>query len=164
MGTRVDFYVGRGETAEWLGSYPWDGYPDGVFGEVGVRARLFAEPPPTEEEYRHWVTDFLTSSENAGRSTLPEHGWPWPWDDSRTTDYAYAWEAGVIYGSCFGHSWFRVDPTAPRWGEQSREDEDGNYVAVPKDAVFPDMTSRRAVTFGPRSGLIVIGLPASEES
>jgi len=29
MGTRADFYVGRGEQAEWLGSIAWDGYPSG---------------------------------------------------------------------------------------------------------------------------------------
>lgn len=25
MGTRADFYSGRGKTAEWLGSIAWDG-------------------------------------------------------------------------------------------------------------------------------------------
>jgi hypothetical protein len=30
MGTRADFYVGRGETAEWLGSIAWDGNPGGA--------------------------------------------------------------------------------------------------------------------------------------
>lgn len=30
MGTRADFYVGRGESAEWLGSIAWDGYPSGI--------------------------------------------------------------------------------------------------------------------------------------
>jgi hypothetical protein len=32
MGTRADFYVGRGPDAEWLGSVAMDGYPSGVFG------------------------------------------------------------------------------------------------------------------------------------
>ena len=26
MGTRADFYIGRGQDAEWLGSVAWDGY------------------------------------------------------------------------------------------------------------------------------------------
>lgn len=26
MGTRADFYIGRGPDAEWLGSVAWDGY------------------------------------------------------------------------------------------------------------------------------------------
>jgi hypothetical protein len=30
MGTRADFYVGRGGQAEWLGSIAWDGYPSGI--------------------------------------------------------------------------------------------------------------------------------------
>ena len=27
MDERADFYVGRGEDAEWLGSITWNGYP-----------------------------------------------------------------------------------------------------------------------------------------
>jgi hypothetical protein len=30
MGTRADFYVGRGKDAEWLGSVAFDGYPSGT--------------------------------------------------------------------------------------------------------------------------------------
>lgn len=151
MGTRADFYVGRGESAEWLGSYPFDGYPDGVFDDA---AEMFAEPPATEQEWRDWVLRWLTSPEHAQRSTLPEHGWPWPWENSRTTDYAYAWEDGVIYGSNFGYGWWRVDPQAEGFG----------YVeSDKKTALFPDMSERKAVTLGPRSGVIVIGIPRGGE-
>lgn len=144
MGTRVDFYVGRGEGAEWLGSYPFDGYPSGVFDEA---PELFVEPLPTEAEWRAWVAEWLAS--NADRATLPDMGWPWPWNDSRTTDYAYAWDEGVVYGSSFGHEWFEVNPDAENWGEPEESE---------KTAVFPDMSARKAVTYGNRSGLIVIGL------
>jgi hypothetical protein len=133
MGTRVDFYVGRGESAEWLGSYPFDGYPHGVFSPG-----MFADPM-TEQAWRIWVAEWLDD---------PEQGWPWPWETSATTDYAYAWDDGVIYGSSFGSPWFRVDPNAEDWGEP--EEADGER------AVFPDMSSHKAVTYGPRSGLIVI--------
>lgn len=34
MGTRADFYVGRGEQAQWLGSIGWNGYPEGINKEV----------------------------------------------------------------------------------------------------------------------------------
>jgi|SRR6185436_803532 len=156
MGTRVDFYVGRGETAEWLGSYPFDGYPDGVFGDVRDNQEVFGPiergEPVAEGAWRSLVAGFLT--ENADRATLPEQGWPWPWETSATTDYAYAWDDGVIYGSCFGHRWFTVNPDAKNWGEDDDERSD-------KSAVFPDMTARKAVTYGPRSGLIVFGLPSS---
>ncbi len=30
MGTRADFYTGRGQTAQWLGSIAWGGYPVGT--------------------------------------------------------------------------------------------------------------------------------------
>lgn len=146
MGTRVDFYVGRGEQAEWLGSYPFDGNPEGVFGD---NPDVLGTPPATEQQWREWVTEFL-GGDNADIATLPEDGWPWPWANSQSTDYAYAWDAGTIYGSSFGHRWFAVDLTAENYGE----DEDR---ASDKSAIFPDMTGRQAVTFGPRSGLIVFG-------
>lgn len=150
MGTRVDFYVGRGEQAEWLGSYPFDGYPEGVFGDHADMS-LFREPGPTEAEWRHWVASFLANGE--AKSTTPDMGWPWPWETSATTDYAYAWDDAAIYGSCFGHKWFKVDPTADGFGQ---EDDDSGV----KSAVFPDMTARKATTLGPRSGLIVFELPS----
>lgn len=139
MGTRADFYVGRGENAEWLGSVGWDGYPSGVFTRDQPVEIL-------EDSWREWVADFLAREDG----TKPEDGWPWPWEDSRTTDYAYAWDDGLLYASSFGTEWFVVDATADEWGE-SVDEGDGETVAV-----FPDMTARKAVTYGPRSGLIVI--------
>lgn len=144
MGTRVDFYSGRGEEAEWLGSYPFDGFPGSVFDVENTFAA-----PTTDEQWRAWVTNWLTDSEHGDRSTLPEMGWPWPWETSATTDYAYAWDEGVVYGSSFGHEWFRVDPAAENFGEPEEDDGD-------KSAVFPNMAHRRDVTYGPRSGLIII--------
>jgi hypothetical protein len=145
MGTRVDFYVGRGENAEWLGSYPFDGYPSGVFD-----AELFTTSGPIgEQAWRGFVAEFL-SGDNADIATTPEMGWPWPWRTSATTDYAHAWDDGAIYGSNFGRRWFEVDPDAVDWGQSDDADDDE------KSAVFPDMTSRKAVIIGPRSGLIVI--------
>lgn len=39
MGTRADFYVGRGTEAEWIGSIALDGYPDGI-PDDGLVVRL----------------------------------------------------------------------------------------------------------------------------
>ena len=133
MGTRADFYVGRGESAEWLGSIAWDGYPNGIPDDIHQSAN--------EEMYREEVQAFLESREDA---TLPEQGWPWPWDDSQTTDYAYAFEKGWVYAVYFGHRWF-----CPQKGEEE-PDVDGY------EAIFPDMSDRKNVTLGPRSGLIVL--------
>jgi hypothetical protein len=132
LGTRADFYVGRGADAEWLGSVGQDGYPDGISDEI-----LNAT---SEDEFRKAVAD---QKEDRHDFTSPEDGWPWLWDDSRTTDYAYAWD-GKVLASHFGYEWF--DPRGPE-----PEEESGKVVAV-----FPNMATRKNVTFGRRSGLIVV--------
>ncbi len=84
MGTRADFYIGRGANAEWLGSIAWDGYPS------GIPASLLNAP--SEEAFRRELALFAEKREDW---TAPEQGWPWPWDNSQTTDYAYAFDGGV---------------------------------------------------------------------
>jgi hypothetical protein len=134
MGTRADFYVGRGESAEWLGSIAHDGYPDG-HPEVLLELR-------DETAFRQAVTKILVEDEaSKGHATTPEMGWPWPWDDSSTTDYAYAFEEGAVRVFCFGR---------PEGAAEAAE-------RAPK-AAFPDMSARKAVTYGPRSGLIILAM------
>jgi len=95
MGTRADFYVGRGESAEWIGSIAWDGDEDGFPAEALKAA--------DETSFRAAVAK-LASSTDAG-FTEPKQGWPWPWDTSHTTDYAYAWDSGSCWVSRFGGEW-----------------------------------------------------------
>lgn len=139
MGTRADFYVGRGESAEWLGSVSWDGYP------AGIDSPIFAAV--TEDQYRESVAAFLRVEDG----TLPELGWPWPWDDSKTTDYAYAFEGGSVFCSSFGHKWFQLNVDAENYGADEDDESD-------KSAVFPDMSERRNMPElgSQRSGVIVI--------
>ena len=134
MGTRADFYVGRGPDAKWLGSIAWDGYPDGI-------------PKPllactTVSGFRRSVANFLKDRED---KTLPENGWPWPWETSSTTDFAYAFDGGMVHASYFGSAWFnpkRKMPDEPK-GEK---------------AIFPDMSKiKQRAKFGAHSGVIVIG-------
>lgn len=156
MGTRADFYVGRGLSAEWLGSIAWDGYPDGIPDQI--------RRATDEAVFRAEVAAFLQREESA---TKPEDGWPWPWEDSRTTDYAYAFDSGEVFASCFGHPWFNAARGEPPEPPEPGDDDDslvvgelltaGTHPAVAK-VEFPDMSARRRVTFGKRSGLIVIGL------
>lgn len=138
MGTRADFYVGRGPDAEWLGSIAWDGHPDSIDIDV-LRST-------SEAVYRANVARFLGGRDD---STLPERGWPWPWNDSGTTDYAYALGDGAVWASSFGRPWFKVDPEVEEFGEP--EDADG------EPAVFPDMTERKNVRYDRGSGVIIIG-------
>lgn len=135
MGTRADFYVGRGEDAEWLGSIAVDGYPSSVPASIRGAA--------SEAAYRRAVAAFLDSRDDA--STVHD-GWPWPWSDSRTTDYAYALDDNVVWASYFGHEWFdaaKREPPSVQEGE--------------KVAVFPDMTKRAqpAPAGSARSGVIL---------
>jgi hypothetical protein len=135
MGTRADFYVGRGVNAEWLGSIAWDGHPPAI----QHAHRLF--DATDEADWRAKVAAMFAARDDA---TLPEQGWPWPWTDSGTTDFAYTWDEGAVHASAYGQRWFD-----PRGGEPEEE--------TPREAVFPDMSARKNVTLGRRSGLIVLG-------
>ena len=134
MGTRADFYVGRGKDAEWIGSIAWDGHPDSI-----PRA---LRRSTDEAAFREKVSKFLDSRDDATRVS---DGWPWPWKDSRTTDYAYAFDAGVVWASSFGDGWFKAT---------HKEPEHGDVVTA-----FPDMAaSARPVPGGARrSGIMLVG-------
>ena len=140
MGTRADFYVGRGAKAEWIGSIAWDGYPDGHPSRV-IELK-------DEDAFRDEVNSIL-EDEN-GRK--PEGGWPWPWDNSNTTDYSYAFEDGVVYATCFGHGWWVATE-----GDPSEEE---GWEETPKlpDSEWPNMKDRANVTpaGSEMSGVIVV--------
>jgi hypothetical protein len=135
MGTRADFYVGRGEDAEWIGSIAWDGYPQAIDDSV--------KNATDEAGFRGAVETFMRGREDA---TKPEMGWPWPWDTSHTTDYAYAFDGGAVHASSFGSEWF--DP--------KRDEDEEHEELASKAAVFPNMASRKRMTLGARSGVIVV--------
>lgn len=144
MGTRADFYVGRGANAEWIGSIGWDGYPDGN-PEVVLDAK-------DEGEFRAKVAELLEKEDG----TTPAMGWPWPWDNSNTTDYSYAFDGGEVWITCYGHGW----NTVPDWRKAAADEEgDGDMKAdkIP-DSEWPDMKKIKNVTLDPaRSGVMVFG-------
>lgn len=133
MGTRADFYVGRGETATWLGSLAYDGFPD-----AHARALIGLTEEPA---YRLAVQTILAALAHA---TRPAQGWPWPWPTSQTTDFAYAFDAGVVYVTGFGHGWQVLRDQLADWPEDDAK--------VP----FPDMTARQRVTWGKRGGVLMV--------
>ncbi len=141
MGTRADFYIKNDDGMEWLGSIAWDGYPDGIDGRV-----LEATD---EAEYRAAVSEFFASRDDV---TLPERGWPWPWDTSDTTDFGYVLIPGdAVYFACFGRGWIK----AP---DYALEDEHGNL--IPADGIemkYPDMSARKNVRFDRGSGVMFFG-------
>lgn len=149
MGTRADFYVGRGENAEWLGSIAWDGDACSVFEEHELM--LDKAVTLSEADWREWVTRYLASRDDG---TTPDKGWPWPWEDSRLTDCVYAWDDGRVWQTAGRpERWYPVDPNAEYYGLPEDEEDDPTAPL----ATFPNMEDRQSVAFGQRSGLLVFG-------
>lgn len=94
----------------------------------------------SKQEYNEAVQNFLDSRDDA---TKPEQGWPWPWDDSRTTDYAYAFRDGQVVAWCFGRGPFLAAEAQPE------------ELGEGKNTCFPNMAEQKKMTMGKRSGLIV---------
>lgn len=151
MGTRGDFYLG----SEWLGSVGCDGGPDGLeqYGfDFDVQANLVQA---AEEVFRERVTAFV-----AAQNGIPaDRGWPWPWDNSATSDYAYAYFDGAVWSSSFGGRWFKVQPDLDCMGEprtpcDTEDDPDAWRKVVGNVPDFPNMTDKQ----GPldHSGMIVL--------
>lgn len=166
MGTRADFYVGRGEQAEWLGSVAWDGYPDGILprstevatigGETFMRSGAWPKgghlfDATTVDEFKARLETYFAGRDDV---TRPEMGWPWPWETSALTDCVYAFDEGCVWTSRFGREWRKVSDDEP----------DGNLPAAEFDrlwpkggpGMYPNMASRKNVAHGQRSGLLVL--------
>ena len=118
MGTRADFFIGIGPAAEWIGSTSYDGDPEG-WGKQPLAAR-------TEDEFRAAVEEMLNSD---ALVTRPSEGWPWPWEDFRTSDFAYAWDPARNTGvASSGRPWVTAaelvaDRDCIYAGERLRDDE-----------------------------------------
>jgi hypothetical protein len=131
MGTRADFFVGVGPDAEWIGSTSYDGDPGG-WGQRPLAARA-------EDEFRAAVEEML--SDRQALVTRPSEGWPWPWNDFRTSDYAYAWDPARGAVASSGRAWvtlaqMEVDRDCIYSGERLRDDEVPDMSKVPKGDVI----------------------------
>jgi hypothetical protein len=118
MGTRADFYLGRGPTATWLGSIAWDGHPETVMGKRkdDSKPNKLARAK-TAEAFRRRLLQRMGDRDDF---VQPPEPWPWPWPDSRITDHAYAFDEGTV--------WLAV------------EDDQGDWAWVP----IADALARRA--------------------
>lgn len=159
MGTRADFYIGKGLKSEWLGSIAWDGYPE-PYEKKGMWE------PCDEEAWRERIHKFAKMRDDW---TSPDMGWPWPWNTSATTDYAYTWKDGLVWISN-GCKWLAYDDYRTASAEYQRlykiaeasEDpvwpNENWWEDLGPGATFPDMSERQNVTLGPRSGVLVLGV------
>ena len=145
MGTRADFYVGNGPaTMEWIGSIAYDGYSlhDGHHDKYDAAIAK----SKSDKSFRQAVKRMLKQNNDA---TFPENGWPWPWKNSRTTDYAYCFVDEKVLCYMFGHG--PVDIGKPFCNN------DGDFLpGLRRKADFSDMTARQNVTLGKRSGLMFL--------
>lgn len=134
MGTRADFYVGKGRDAEWIGSVGYDGYREGINGAVLAAT--------DETTFRAAVAAFLERRDDA---TVPDQGWPWPWDTSATSDCSYWFFDSKVWEELNG-----------AYLACSENPDDHPDTAGLEKIDFPDMSAKKNVTFGPRSGLMII--------
>lgn len=140
MGTRADFYIKQADQKElvWLASIAWDGYPSGIDEPEVLTAK-------TQAEYVSLLQQFLSKRTDV---TLPERGWPWPWDTSSTTDYAYCFHEGRVLANCFGHGWY--DPSV-----EVAEDADPEIIW---EHHYPNMKDIKNVRWDKGSGVIVLSM------
>lgn len=138
MGTRADFYIHKDGKTEWLGSVAMDGYDvyeiNGEGKSDRTKATYALKRARTEDEFRAALIDYFETRDDV---TTQDHGWPWPWDDSKTTDFAYVFrmDRSEVEAYSFGECACCGRAPAFEW---------------------PDMSARKNVTLGPRSGLIVL--------
>lgn len=152
MGTRADFYIKKAEEKEliWIASIAWDGYPDGIDDENDFDLLKST----TQVEYIARLQRFLSKRDDV---TLPENGWPWPWDNSNTTDYAYCFHDGKVYANCFGNGWY--DPIARMNRDAVVINDDAeDEPEIIWEHEYPDMSKIKNVRYDKGSGLIVISL------
>ena len=163
MGTRADFYVGKDEKAEWIGSVAWDGYREGIqltskerdrFGirkcsEFPKGKHLFEAT--TEKQFRDRVAEYFANRDDV---TLPQDGWPWPWDDSGTSDCSYwffdkqVWDANRTNGA---------DVYTPCTKPLPEDDDEREaYLSKFLAIRYPNMKSVQKVAMGKRSGVTVV--------
>ena len=146
MGTRADFYIRKDGALKWLGSVALDGYDVDEAEETWAtrndrgRACWALKNVETESDFTAALQFYFEMRDDV---TDPvEHGWPWPWEDSRTTDYAYVFEGNKLRRFAWGKE------IIPGDDESERPEPDGGW---------PDMTNIQDVTLGTRSGVILVG-------
>ncbi len=135
MGTRSDFYVGPADALEWIGTVGYDGYPDGL-----PKALMGAR---TKKGFRSAVEKEIASRDDG---VFPDAGWPWPWNDSTTSDYGYWHNGEEVLFEVDGH-WIRVaDHEIFREGQYPYSEEHLKKFSQGA-ASFPDMSARKNVNW-----------------
>lgn len=135
MGTRADFYIGRGVDAEWIGSISHDGWPR-------FRDIMPVVLATSLDDFRKKVAHLFSQRGNGdhGDVYLPAQGWPWPWEDSNITDHSYAFDGDRVYvaGGFPQKVWSYFKPK-PYWSILEVEPVEEEEVETHEVASFPNM-------------------------
>ena len=148
MGTRADFYIRTADGLAWQGSVAWDGYDIDEMKQHHAgksqhnQSCWDVKTATTEQAFRAALQSYFSHRDDV---TLPAMGWPWPWEDSRTTDMAYVFEDGRVRRYSWGKEII----------ETAGDEPDGTEGEEP-DGGWPDMTAQQNVTIGNRSGVIIV--------
>lgn len=111
MGTRADFYIFKEDhKLEWVGSVANDGYPDNEDLTSILKAVSLGD----------FLTHVEALLEQTPSATSPEDGWPWPWEDSGTTDYAYVFMDGATHFEVAPDVWVRSVSYKPEFPTMDR--------------------------------------------
>lgn len=135
---RADFYVGRGATAEYLGTLQYEGDPVDV--EVWELFQSLDEDTYTEQDYRQEVADLLSNraTDTVGQTPVPE--WPHPYASSDDTPWTYAFDAGTVYIYRYGVEMAAVRCNYTRPGPQGTREPRRPQSSTP---LFPRFRSLR---------------------
>jgi hypothetical protein len=115
MSTKTDFYIGRGDNAEWLGSLQWDCDLENLLRVAPGRLALTATDETT---YRDAIADLFTIWEldELGLAHPRRTGWPWPWHTSHVSSWIVTFDPadiGVFVTVGGGVRWERIDHHTP---------------------------------------------------
>lgn len=150
MGTRADFYVGLNpKISDWIGSIAYDGYPYGDMKGSKVLTLNMEEILLLENlaRYKGQVKQMIKKRKDG---TSVKMGWPWPWENSHTTDYSYTFHDNQVFVSNWGCEWMTVKDFLNTKKRHKFFCRNG----CKRD--FPDMTSIRNVNLGKRSGIMFL--------
>lgn len=146
MGTRADFYVKQIDKDEidWLASIAWDGYPDGIEKTILHSQEI--------NEYLKALKHFLDNRDDV---TYSEDGWPWPWETSATTDFAYLYDQilGKVLVFNRNNEWFDVK----RYLEDDFDIDDAEELIMETTHTLPIFDASNPA-MGKNSGLLIFGV------
>jgi hypothetical protein len=168
MGTRADFYTAKSEGIEWKGSVAFDGYSIAEADEKDLspndkekRTQNFLECEikkcSDETTFNELLSEYFKNRDDV---TLPNEGWPWPWENSKLTDETYLFKDGKVW-RMYRHDGEYEDCTTPCYFAavvDKLHDDEGDIIEPSEKLVLnvPDMTHLKNVQLGKKSGLIIV--------